>query len=148
MFKMSKDGQSIWEKARGEDARPFLLTALAWPFLGGAICWLATNPAELASALFWMWVFWVLCLCDLVTLTLTAGAVIRYLTITPEKRGAAAVQAFYWGGLKLACAGIFIVIALWVPGIPRWGILTGLGTLVTVPLIGGFWWSQRVLHHA
>jgi hypothetical protein len=72
-------------------------------------------------------------------LKLTAGE------SNPQKHAALVVSASVWGVIKLACLGIFGFILFHGHAIPQFSLLWGLGTLVTVPLIGGLWWSRKVL---
>lgn len=125
---------------------PFVWTALAWTLLGtGFVAYTegdwarATGPflgLALLSAL------------DLLALAKVVERVLGFAAATSEKRGPALVQTFFWGALKLACLGIFILVLSKGVRFAASSLILGLGTLVVVPLVGGYFWSRRDLEHA
>jgi hypothetical protein len=133
-------------------------TGVAGPFTGATLAWLLTaallclyfNPGgdPLATSLRWMFEIAAFCLVDLLALGMTLRAVIPLVAGVAEKRYLAALQAFYWATVKLACLGILTAVVLKSPHIPVPGLLTGLGTLIFVPLMGGLWWNQKAYRHA
>jgi hypothetical protein len=119
------------------------------PFFGVALVWVAVGIGFCSGdALKWMLIFWMLCLLDLIALTLLVSAFVSLAAGSSEKRGARIIQASTWGAIKLACLGIFAAILLQGFTIPSLGLYMGMGTLMIVPLVGGLWWSQRELQHA
>lgn len=126
---------------------PFLKVAMGWLALGLATsAGFSTGRAGLAAA--WMTAFWLLCVLDLYALSRAVGAVLELAATPGEKRGALTIQASYWGLVKLICLGILIAILSQGRSIPAASLLMGAATLVTVPLIGGYGWSKKVLRHA
>lgn len=130
-----------------EGMTPFLIVSGAWLILGlGFSAWFSDKQPFQAVA--WMTFLWALCLFDLYALSRAVGAALGLAAITGEKRGALTIQAFYWGVIKLTCLGILGTILSYGRSIPTSSLLMGSGTLVVVPLLGGYWWSQKVLRHA
>jgi hypothetical protein len=136
---------------------PFAIAAGIWLLTGGFLSWYF-GPQEWSVfySAAWFCVLWTLCVLDLITLSKAIQAAFRLIGQDPnysgevadQKRPALIVQAFYWGFIKLACLGTFTVILMRAQQIPSSSLLLGLGTLVVVPIFGGFWWSKRELHHA
>jgi hypothetical protein len=128
---------------------PFLIVGLAWYVASAFLCFQFRHVGEpLWPVLKPMSMLWALCLFDLYCLARAVGAAIGFTSAQGEKRSALKIQASYWGFIKLACLGILGAILLGDRSIPAIGLLTGSATLVVVPLLGGYWWSQKVLHHA
>lgn len=126
------------------DLRPFLWASLAWAALSiGVLSFIASDPGE--SMRSWG-IYFALALTDLFFLVKTVAALMHLMSDQGAKnRTAYAIQAFVFGGLKLICLGM-IGLCLWkLPSTSSGGILFGLGTLVVVPLLGGFLWSQAEL---
>jgi hypothetical protein len=128
-----------------------------WPFAGVAGLWLAlciaislkwagAHAAGAAAA--WAGALWGLCLLDLYSLARAVGAALELASTEGENRGALIIQAFYWGVIKLTCLGILGAILLHGRSIPMASVVSGFGTMVVVPLVGGYRWSQKVLRHA
>ncbi|MBC7693014.1 MAG: hypothetical protein H7222_14725 [Methylotenera sp.] len=104
---------------------------------------------QFLQSLLWMLGLWTLCVLDLVALAKTiAAGIILMSDQAPEKKSALAVQALSWGSLKMIFLGV-IGLVLWKAStVPTVALLSGIGTLLIVPLVGGFWWSQKELSHA
>jgi hypothetical protein len=128
--------------------KPFITVSIVWFVISGVACFQFANPGHTFSAFRWMAELWALCLIDLYALAKAVGAALSLVSATGEKRGALIIQASYWGMIKLACLGILGAILLRGSTIPTTGLLMGSATLVVIPLIGGYWWSQKVLRHA
>ena len=96
----------------------------------------------------WIFVLWGFSILDLFAIASLFKAVYALSTAEPEKRGAHVINASVWGMIKLACLGLFGFLLLRGHAIPTRELLLGIATMVVVPLVGGFWWSQKVLHHA
>ena len=126
---------------------PFLWTGLGWL----AIClFFCARGLEPMRGLFWAAGIWLLCMADLLAMAQVVSQLLQLSGAGPQStaRGPRMMQIFFWGLIKLACLGLFGVI-LWAGReTPQRALLMGLGTLVVVPLVGGFWWSQRELSHA
>ncbi len=134
---------------RTETVKLFLPAAMGWLFVGLLLCLVFEwgNEALLLN-MGWMALFWALCLLDLYALISTVEAAIEVMAQSGEKRSAQTIRAFYWGSVKLICLGIFGLILFSSHSIPETGLLAGIGTLMMVPLIGGYRWSKKVLTHA
>jgi hypothetical protein len=128
------------------EVRPFLWVAVGW--LLGALAFCALRTAGDGTALLWLVAIWALAMADLAAMVAAIRAVFRLNSVSSEKRPAAAIQALTWGSVKLACLGLFIAIFVNSATLPVVSLLLGLGTMICVPVVGGFWWSQRILKHA
>lgn len=111
---------------------------------------LATSSSQRFLAVQWIFIFWVLSILDLVALAKTLSSVMGLINSSEksELRATYMVQTLCWGFFKLACLGLFILVLLKGQNIPWIGLLLGMGTLVVVPVMGGFVWSQRALRNA
>lgn len=127
-------------------ARPFAWVALVWAAVGTGI--LAFRPGALTETMPPFLGLFALCLLDVVALAKAIETALRLATITREKRGAALIQTFFWGTLKLVCVGIFILVLSKGVQFSLDSQILGLGTMVVVPLVGGYFWSRRDLEHA
>jgi hypothetical protein len=126
---------------------PFIGVAFAWLAFSSALC-LRFPGRSISYALASVFLLWLVCLIDLYSLSRAVGAVLELAATSGEKRGPLTIQAFYWGMIKLLCLGILGIILFYGRSIPPVSLLAGTGTLVVVPLLGGYWWSQRALRHA
>jgi len=141
------------EKANRTDAVPriFALVSGAWLAIAGILCWQLSPEGRSAAAILWFVGLWLLSVLDIAALGKTLTAVLGLAggeIQEPEKRAGAAIRAFYWGFVKLACLGFFALALTKAEAAPGIGLLLGLGTLVIVPLAGGVVWSQRILRNA
>jgi hypothetical protein len=128
---------------------PFVFAALGWLVVSQWICReLSVGTENSALAAQWALGLWLLAVVDLAVLGKTISCVLFLMHSTSEMRSAHVVQALCWGLFKVVCLGLFIIILLKGQKIPMRGLLLGMGTLVIVPLTGGFFWSQRVLRNA
>lgn len=131
-----------------QTVRPFLTVACAWLALGLVLCARFPGEESFSHAFGYLGLLWLVCLIDLYSLARAVGAVLEHSTAIPENRGALTIQAFYWGMIKLLCLGILGIILFYGRAIPATSLLVGTGTLVVVPLVGGYRWSQRVPQNA
>jgi hypothetical protein len=130
-----------------ETVLPFLKVAALWLISGLAVsAW--TRGSALLGASAWLLLLWAVCLTDLYSLSRAVEALMELVSGTSENRGALVIQASYWGMIKLICLGILGLTVFYGRSIPSVSLLMGTGTLVVVPLLGGYWWSQKVLRHA
>lgn len=147
----------------------FAGVALVWLVLSLGLCfWVASDPVERNRALAWTLGLSTLAWADLFSLGKTV-AIALSLIVDAESgtsnqhagesraRGLFAVRAIKastWGALKLACLLLFGVILykgsqgssrghLGHDAIPTVGLMTGVGTLFVVPLIGGLIWNLK-----
>jgi hypothetical protein len=126
---------------------PFLTVACAWLVLSLAMC--ARFPGVSTGYAFGsLALIWALCLLDLYSLSRAVGALLELSTTSGENRGVLTIQAFYWGMIKLLCLGILGIVLFYGRSIPATSMLAGTGTLVVVPLVGGYRWSQKVPQNA
>lgn len=124
-------------------ARPFLVTAVAWLLIAAvAEAWAGRSVVILG----WFFYLYALALVDLYALARLFQYGIGVMIQSIEKRPALIVRAFTWGAVKLACLGIFGLTLLHGDRIPVSALLMGLGTLVVVPLFGGLLWSRIELN--
>ncbi len=126
------------------DLRPFILATLGWGLLSAVV--LTFMGGDVLGALRSWGIYFALAVTDLFFLVKIVAALMHLMSDQGAKnRTAYAIQAFVFGGLKLICLGM-IGLCLWkFPSTSSGGILFGLGTLVVVPLLGGFLWSQAEL---
>lgn len=123
---------------------PFVIAAAVWAAVGYGLCRHFSSSELLRSNLGWLFALWALCLFDLFALGKTVQGLLSFASGITENRAIYAIQTFSWGLLKLACVGIFALILI-KGNLPSLGLLSGLGTLIVVPLLGGLIWSQSVL---
>ncbi len=130
---------------------PFIACGLLWIAISGAFCFrFSENSDETRRALIWM-----LRLSFLSMIDLLAIAKVFYYAFElqrpqePGKRIFSVIRTSYWGAIKIACiviCGTILVKGSHLPaGIPVVGLITGISTLVFVPLLGGLVWyfTQR-----
>jgi hypothetical protein len=126
------------------DLRPFLWATLGWAILSVAVLLFIAD--DVGQSMRSLAIYFTLAGTDLFFLVKIVAALMHLMSDQGAKnRTAYAIQAFVFGGLKLICLGM-IGLCLWkLPSTSSGGILFGLGTLVVVPLLGGFLWSQAEL---
>jgi hypothetical protein len=125
--------------------KPFIIAAIFWAVIGFAMCRHFSAVQELPKNLVWLFGLWALCLLDLLALGKTIQGMLAIAAGAGENLSAYTVHTFSWGLIKLVCLGIFALVMIKGNPIPTAGLLVGMGTLVVVPLVGGFLWSQRAL---
>jgi hypothetical protein len=125
--------------------RTFMLTAMAWAVIALGITLFGTPREDVSRALGWLGVFFGVSMADLYSIARLVGTVLELMATPPEKLLPGLIQASYWGILKLACLGIFSVLVFKGHDIPVTALLSGVGTMVFVPLVGGYWWSKGQL---
>jgi uncharacterized membrane protein len=140
--------RSSWTRLDRNTLTPFFGIAGVWLLLAFALtAYFSKEPSF--GEFGWVCLLWALSLLDLYVLSRALGAAFELASEPGEKRGALIIQASYWGVIKLLCLGTFgAILSMNGRSIPVISLLMGPGTLVTVPLLGGYWWSQRVLRHA
>jgi hypothetical protein len=129
---------------RRRSYRSFGAAAILWLLASTAITALASATDDLLWALGWTVGLWAVSVADLGVLAKAVSALLELGTSSLENRGDWIIQASYWGFLKLACLGIFATVLIMGHEIPVASLLTGIGTMVFVPLVGGLWWSKRI----
>jgi uncharacterized protein (DUF697 family) len=128
--------------------KPFALAAVIWVALGWVACRYFSESGEMQKNLVWLFGLWALCLADLVALGKTIQGVLAIAAGGPnagENLAPRVIHTFSWGLIKLVCLGIFALVMIKGKPIPTAGLLAGMATLLVVPLMGGLFWSQRVL---
>ena len=130
--------------------KPFGFAALVWAVVGFAACkYWSEDASVLQRNLVWHFGLWALCLLDLAALAKTVNGMLIIAAGSSgpvaENRGAYVIHTFSWGLIKLVCLGIFALVMIKGRPVPTAGLLLGMGTLVVVPLVGGFFWSQKAL---
>jgi hypothetical protein len=130
---------------------PFIICGLIWAFVSAALCFrYSVSADETRRALTWMLRLWLISMVDL----LAIAKVIYYVfelqrPQEPQKRIFSVIHTSYWGAIKIACiliCGTILVKGSHLPaGIPSVGLVSGISTLVVVPLAGGLVWyfTQR-----
>ncbi len=122
-----------------QQLRPFLLATLAWLVLGTGVVLAALSPESRTSGLVWWLGLFLLATLDLGMIAALVGTL---LDGPPEgDRVRWGVRLAFLGSMKLLAWGIFALLLFGNRGIPNASLLSGLGTLVAVPLFGGFLWS-------
>jgi hypothetical protein len=135
---------------------PFVWVAVFWCLFGGAAT-LYFNSGNWRS-LGWFLLGWTLCLGDLLALVRMMDTVMPFLKrgakneSSPAHVGALSIKTvplMFWGTMKLVFLGL-IGWFIWSSktGMPHSALLMSLATLIVVPLVGGYWWSQRELDYA
>lgn len=126
----------------GAVIRPFAAVGAAWGLLGGLLC--VTFSVEPLRALQLSLLLWAVALLDLAVLAKTFASIGQLgSSLGADKRRRPAFWAVFWAGAKLGCLGLFVLIFSSDTGSPALALVTGLGTLVIVPLVGGILWNQR-----
>jgi hypothetical protein len=121
----------------------FVWAAIAWALAGTAVTLFGAPREEAIRALEWFGIFYAVSVADLYSIARVVGCILELMGAT-EKRIPGLIQASYWGILKLACLGIFTVLVFKGHEIPVTALLMGVGTMVFVPLVGGYWWSKSL----
>ncbi len=122
--------------------RMFVAVGIAWGFLGGLLC--ATFSVQPMRALWVSVLLWGLSLLDLAVLSKTFASIGQLVSsLGADERWRPSLWAAFWAGAKLGCLGLFALIFSLDDGLPPLALITGLGTLVVVPLVGGILWNQR-----
>lgn len=127
----------------------FGATSVIWLVLGEVLCWALNSNIEQAFSAYKSFLgFWILSVLDIGVLGKFLSLAAHLMNADELNKSAYAVQALVWGVAKLVCLGLFVLVLLKGHEIPMHSLLLGMGTLVIVPLAGGFIWSQRVLQNA
>jgi len=131
--------------SRGKKLAPFIWTAGVWALAWSVVFALDRNLNS-PQLLRWFLSGWLLCMVNLFSLAKTMSAAVELAACTEAQVASGErmiwiLKAFFWGGLKLACLGVFIVFLLAGRKAPMEAVLTGLATIVVVPLFGGIFWG-------
>lgn len=124
---------------------PFLMTALGWLIIS-AVLVIVWTPA-LAHG-FYLFLAWSISLFDLYAMAKLGDVVITQINDASNQINVSPIQIAIWGFLKLASLGGLGVLLYLAKDANQFPLLLGVGTLVTVPLVGGFWWNSRELRYA
>ncbi len=128
---------------------PFVWVALIWFFVAGSVCYFfAPSDVPLWLVMSWFLLIWALCLVDFLSMTVSFSKFLALKTDRIWQEPRQLLEAIFWGTLKLVCLGLFGMVLIKGRSIPTVGLLAGFGTLVVVPLVGGFWWSFKEFIHA
>lgn len=135
---------------------PFLAIAIGWIILSAILC-LRFSGGEYESrrAVIWMFRLSFISLLDLLAIAKVIFYVFEIQRATEEgpssaiKRKFSIIRTSYWGAIKIVCiliCGTILVKGSHLSGgIPPVGLVTGISTLVVVPLVGGLaWYFTRV----
>ena len=129
------------------ESKPFLITALVWAVVGLMI--VLGFTAEPKSAALWYAGMLSLAFLNLFLLVKFLAVVLVLVSDqVSEKRPMYAIQAAFWGFSKLIALGTIVALIFRAENASILALLFGLGAMVAVPLIGGFWWSKKGLTHA
>lgn len=122
---------------------PFFWVALLWLLLGVGLS-LAFSAEPVASAK-WVALLWSTCALDLLTLAKTVAGVLELVSQEQvTKQPALATRALLWGLAKIGSLGLLGLVLWFADNAPTMGLLWGIATLLVVPLLGGFWWGQKL----
>ena len=116
----------------------FFQISLVWYWVG---VYLLSFDLRFLTPAMWFTVFFLLSLADLYSLS----KVLEYLFLHASggSRPGARLKLIFWSIFKFLCLGSFGFVLYAAPTISRAAVFLGAGTLVIVPLLGGFWWSRR-----
>lgn len=129
------------------ETKPFIWVALIWSLVG-FLAVLGFSEEPKVSAL-WYFASLSLALLNLFLLVKFLAVVLVLVSDqVSEKRPMYAIQATFWGFSKLTVLGVMIAVVFQAEKAPVMPLLLGMGSMVAIPLIGGFWWSQKGLSHA
>jgi hypothetical protein len=128
------------------DAAPFLIVALIWGVVSVGVCGYFGSQGPL-NGLGLGLLFWVFTLSNLIFLVkMIEVTMILMSDQLTEKRGFYQIQLLIWVNLKLiSFGGLFFLIWKLKNQVILPALFGGVGTLITVPLIGGYWWSRKGL---
>lgn len=122
-----------------QQLRPFGWAAGAWLVIGSVAVGLLSPLEQRGPALGWWLGLFVLSCLDLGAIAALVGS----LVLGPPEG-----EKLRWGTrmamlllIKLGAWGVFALLLFGNRGIPQASLLSGLGTLIVVPLLGGFLWS-------
>lgn len=125
---------------RSRSVMPFLWVSLSWCGISLAVSSIFSSENVFA----WVFALWCLCMADLFA---TAKAVVLTLRLVSVPEGFSGkpqliTQVVFWGLAKLGSLGILGGV-LFSAGssVPQAALVTGLGTMIVVPVVGGYWWS-------
>ena len=119
--------------------KPFLTAALAWLVVGTAVVLFWVSPERRASGLIWWLGLYALGVLDLGMIAALVGTLLDGPPNGDRVRWG--LRLAFLGSLKLGAWGFFALLLFGDRGIPNASLLSGLSTLITVPLFGGFLWS-------
>lgn len=134
---------------------PFVYTTLIWGVVATLVV-LGFTPEPYRAA-FWFALLYGMVVCNLFFLVKSIAVVIVLLSYQgAEKQTRHAIQLAFWGTAKFSTLGALIAVIWKAKDIPTLALAMGMGTLLVVPFIGGFWWSNvenqeskdRELQHA
>ncbi len=129
------------------ELKPFVWVAVLWSILGLLLVLGFTDEPKTAAL--WYSGSLSLALLNLFLLGKFLAVVLVLLSYqVSEKRSMYAIQAAFWGFSKLIVLGVMIALVFHAEKAPMIALLLGMGSMVAIPLIGGFWWSQKGLSHA
>lgn len=137
---MSELGLSTTSETRNN---PILVDTKTLPFAMMAVIWWALGA--IFTNVFWFSVVWLICVFDFFAIFKTIACVLALMSDgQADKKAVILFQTLFWGFMKLACLGLLggLLMMSQKFEIPQKALLMGLGTLIVVPLFGGFWWSR------
>lgn len=127
----------------------FAAAALIWVGVSAFLCLKFCPPHEpIKRALTWFAILGGICLLDLFALAQALAGLFDLMQDGSSKPIFLIIRTSYWGGIKLVCViflGFLMVRGSSVAGssgIPTVGLLTGVSTLVVVPLLGFLFWFK------
>jgi hypothetical protein len=114
-----------------------------WLILGLGLLFYWDRQGALGRSLAWFLVFWGWSNLSLITLGKTVARLAELVSSrTPAKKRMATRGVFLWASGKIGCLLLVVVLLMQVRELPLSVILLGFGTLVIVPLLGGWVWSR------
>jgi hypothetical protein len=119
--------------------KPFIAASVLWAATGTVLSLIGVPADRWVAALVWWGVFFLFSVMDLAVL---AGLVASMLLGPPEgDRLRWGVRLAFLGALKVVILIAGALLLMRNHGIPNASLLSGLGTLIIVPLLGGGLWS-------
>ena len=119
--------------------KPFVWAALVWGAAGSALVALLSPEPQRPGALVWWLAFYAFSVADLALLAGIVGVLVGGPPSGSRSRGMARLLFLVSAKLAVLGAGVFLMIGN--RGIPNASLLSGLGTLIVVPVLGGGLWS-------
>ena len=119
------------------DLMPFLWVSFSWLLFGLLFCLVQGQ----IDAMGWFVGFWFISLCNLFALAKTAHSAVNLASGTKQS-GRELTNLFLWGTLKLFCFGVIVGVFIFVRELASSVVVIGVGTVVVVPLFGGFFWLR------
>jgi hypothetical protein len=125
----------------------FAVVAAVWFLISAVLCFkVSPDGADARRALTWLGILGGICVLDLFALAQALAGLFDLMQGDSTNPIFLVIRTSYWGGIKLVCV-IFLGFLMaraahQIPPIPTIGLLTGVSTLLVVPLFGFLFWFK------